>query len=120
MTNDGVFAFTIPVGATAAWVNGSFSVTTCTSIGNYCLANAMIMTATAYQNYASGGTVSTIWCYTAAGTSCQSEQTVSIATGNISSFAGTALDFVVVSGATTLSQEYTTDVNLYWDTEASS
>jgi hypothetical protein len=119
-TNAGVFAISIPFGATAAWVNGTFSVTTCTSIGDYCLAYAMIMTATAYENYASGGTVTTIWCATAGSSSCQAEQTVTIATGNISGQAGTALDLVLVSGATTLSQQYSTDVTLYWDTESRS
>lgn len=118
MSNAGVFAFTIPPSATAAWVNGSFTVSQCTSIGNYCLAYVMIMTPTAYQNWAGGGTVSTLWCYTAGTGSCQQEQTVSIATGNISAQAGQALDLVMVSGATTLSQAYTCDVSLYWNTAA--
>lgn len=118
MSNAGVFSFTIPPAATAAWVNGSFTVSQCTSIGNYCLAYVMIMTPTAYQNWAGGGTVSTLWCYTAGTGSCQQEQTVSIATGNISAQAGQALDLVIVSGATTLSQAYTCDVSLHWNTAA--
>src|SRR5208282_5015025 len=36
-TNAGAYGFTVPSNALGAWVNGTFSVTTCTSIGDYCL-----------------------------------------------------------------------------------
>jgi hypothetical protein len=109
--NAGAYPFTIPANATGAWVNGSFSVTTCTSIGNYCLAYAEIATPSAWANQQSGGAVNVLWCPTLSGSStCQAEQNVAIASGDLA--AGQTLDLIFYSGATTLSQQYSADASL--------
>ena len=112
ITGAGVYSFTIPSNATAAWLNGSFQVTVCTSIGNYCLAKTMILTPGAWANYQSGATVSVVWCVTVSSNSCEAEQNTAIASGNLVGDAGQTLDLVCVSNATTLSQQYSADATL--------
>ena len=113
-TNPGVYSFTIPSTAVAAWVNGSFSVTVCTSIGNYCLAYAEIGTPSAWANQQSGGSATMVWCVTTGSNTCQAEQNVGIASGDLVSYgyAGSSLDLIFYSGASTLSQQYSADATL--------
>jgi hypothetical protein len=112
LTGAGVYTFSVPAGAVGAWVNGSFQVVACTSVGDYCLANAEIMTPNAWANLQSGATVSVIWCPTAGTSTCQAEQTVQIASGDLSGYAGQTLNLVLYSNATTLSQTYDADATL--------
>jgi hypothetical protein len=105
-----VVGFIIPT-VGGSWVNGTFSVTACTSIGNYCLANAWLFTPSAWANYMSGGTVTGTCLTQVIAGQCQSEQNVQIASGDLSSFAGQTLDLCLWSNATTESQMYFADVN---------
>jgi len=111
-TNAGAYGFTVPSNALGAWVNGTFSVTTCTSIGDYCLAFAEIATPSAWANQQSGGSVTVIWCTTTTSQTCQAEQNAQVASGDLSGYAGQSLDLIFYSGASTLSQAYAADVTL--------
>ena len=104
-----VVGFDVPT-LGGSWVNGTFAITGCTSIGNYCLANAWLFTPSAWSNYVSGGTATGI-CLTLYTTSCQSEQNAQIASGDLSSYAGQTLDLCLWSNATTESQTFSADVN---------
>jgi hypothetical protein len=105
-----VVGFDIPT-VGGSWVNGSFAVTVCTSVGDYCLANAWLFTPSAWSNYEHGGTVTGTCLTQVIGTNCQSEQNVVIASGDLSSFAGQTLDLCLWSNATTEQQTFSADVN---------
>jgi hypothetical protein len=120
-----------------SWVNGTFTITGCTSIGNYCLANAWLFTPSAWSNYEHGGTVTGECLTQEIGGNCQSEQTIQIASGDLlssyeaqsrscptsrtqiqiasgdllSSYGGQTLDLCLWSNATTESQTFSADVN---------
>jgi hypothetical protein len=110
--NAGVYPFTIPANATGAWVNGSFQVTVCTSIGNDCLGWAEILTPSAWSNAQSGAAYTAIFCYTAGTTTCTAAQNVQIASGDLVSYSGQILYLCVWSNASTLSQQYSADASL--------
>lgn len=110
-TNAAVLVATLPTNYSSAWINGSLTVTGCTSVGNYCLAKAAIFTPTDWQNFESGGTVSVIWCYSIQGT-CQAEQTTVISSGDLTGYWGQALDVCLWSNATTESQQYSASISL--------
>jgi hypothetical protein len=116
-TGAGVYSVAVPSGAIRAWVNGSFQVTGCTSIGNYCLANSMLVTPSEWSNIEAGAASSVVWCY-GVGSTCQSAQNVAIASGDISSYAGQSLDLVFYSNATTESQTYSADATLTYLTSS--
>lgn len=109
-----VILFTVPASASAVWVNGSFAVTKCTSIGDYCLGWAMVLTPSAWANAQSGAAYTAVFCYTAGTTTCAAAQNVDIASGNLvdEGYAGQSLDLVLWSGASTLSQQYSADATL--------
>lgn len=116
LTNAAVISFTIPSTAIHAWVNGTFAVTGCTALGNYCLANVNILTPSAWSNLQSGGTVNVIWCVSVGSNSCQAEQNVQISTPDLVGYAGQTLDLVLYSNATTESQSFSADVNFIYMT----
>jgi hypothetical protein len=105
-----VLPFTIPSDALDAWVNGTFSVTVCTTIGDYCLANAAIFTPSSWMNFLAGGKVTVVWCYSISG-SCLSEQNVAVASGDLGAYAGQTLDLCLYSNATTESQTFSANIN---------
>jgi hypothetical protein len=110
-----VVGFIVPT-VGGSWVNGTFAVTGCTSIGDYCLANAWLFTPSAWSNYESGGTVTGTCLTQVISGHCQSEQNVQIASGDLSSFAGQILDLCLWSNATTESQTFSADVNYHYFT----
>jgi hypothetical protein len=106
-----VVGFDVPT-LGGSWVNGTFTITGCTSIGNYCLANAWLFTPSAWSNYENGGTVTGECLTQEIGGNCQSEQTIQIASVDLlSSYGGQTLDLCLWSNATTESQTFSADVN---------
>lgn len=105
-----VVGFDVPT-LGGSWVNGTFAVTVCTSIGNYCLANAWLFTPSAWSNYESGGTVTGVCLTQEINGNCQSEQNAQIASGNLESYGGQTLDLCLWSNATTEPQTFSANVN---------
>jgi hypothetical protein len=115
-TNAAVITFTIPSTAIHAWVNGTFAVTVCTSIGNYCLANAWLFTPSAWANYQSGAAVTGTCLTQELMGNCQSEQNFQVASPDLSFHSGQTLDLCLWSNATTESQTFSADVNFVYMT----
>jgi hypothetical protein len=104
-----VLVATFPTNYSSAWINGTFAVTVCTTFGDYCLANAAIVTPANWQNIQSGGTVSAVWCYSVQN-HCQSEKATAISSGNLTGYWGQSLDVCLWSNATTESQQFSADI----------
>jgi hypothetical protein len=119
-SNAGAFSFTVPSNATAAWVNGSYSVPSCTSV-YYCLVYVEIVTPASWvaiQNGEQAGLkVPVVWCDLQGG-SCLPQTSGSISSGDLvaAGYGGMPLDLVIYSGSAVFSQTYSAMATLSWNT----
>ncbi|MCI4351824.1 MAG: hypothetical protein L3K14_00315 [Thermoplasmata archaeon] len=113
--NAAAIPFVLPANLTAAWVNGSVTVTTCTPYGN-CLAYAAVFTTSGWHAYLAGGAVTPIWCFKHSDSAwCEPEQRISVLSPNLAAYAGQTLVLCLWGGSLGDPQQYSAAVNIVWN-----
>lgn len=112
--NAAAIPFGLPKNTTAAWVNGSVTVTTCTPYGN-CLGYAAVFTTSGWHAYLAGGTVNPIWCFKHTDSAwCEPEQQIAVGTPNLATYAGQTLVLCLWGGSLGDPQQYSAQVSIVW------
>jgi hypothetical protein len=111
------YDFTVPTigavpGAINASITGSVDVTACGFLCSNLAAYVMIVTQSAAQTILSGGSSATIWCFSAGGTYCSSEQ-YQYMNLDLSGYSGQTLVLLIYNDNITVGQTANINVNVY-------